>query len=279
MMIRRNKAWADINSDDDDSRSFGKQLFPIKLLPNPVTSSDTSSSRLIDSSRSGLNLQFKTSIRVSENDQSDFSSLMKDTNNSNSTLNHQINSKSVITDSETDCSKSVTVIADSKTVLPDSKTSNLNSVTAIADSKTVQDSKKIFQMNKGPPSEECRDDDSRLSVKRKTSDAPRSPAKRQKSKNITSLPCSKNETVNQDAHKVQQRTRQIAYSMMDKCYQTYVRHIPREKREKHHPSTPDPRRKVSQRQWQEEFANWKRQLHKVSQELEVSVNLRDSPDI
>jgi hypothetical protein len=68
-----------------------------------------------------------------------------------------------------------------------------------------------------------------------------------------------------DAHKIQQREKQIGYGKSTKGYANYIVAIPKEEREEDeedHPMTPLATQQLSKRSWDGQLKLWRRQLHR-----------------
>lgn len=63
-----------------------------------------------------------------------------------------------------------------------------------------------------------------------------------------------------DAHRVQKREEMVARFKNSLGYSEYLRHVPREKRTRNDPQTPDASQKMSKRQWTSRLSGWRRRL-------------------
>jgi histone RNA hairpin-binding protein len=72
---------------------------------------------------------------------------------------------------------------------------------------------------------------------------------------------SASEEVETDAHRLQQRLKQIEYGKNTVAYDTYRRKVPVRSRRRDDPSTPDPKEKVSKRSFDGKVKAWRRSLH------------------
>ncbi|KAL7749736.1 hypothetical protein RI367_004965 [Sorochytrium milnesiophthora] len=61
---------------------------------------------------------------------------------------------------------------------------------------------------------------------------------------------------------LQQRQKQLDFGKNTIGYQRYTELVPREKRQKGHPTTPDKRQQCSTRSWVGQVRRWRRKLHK-----------------
>ncbi|XP_023242573.1 oocyte-specific histone RNA stem-loop-binding protein 2-like [Centruroides sculpturatus] len=60
---------------------------------------------------------------------------------------------------------------------------------------------------------------------------------------------------------LERREKQIQYGKITPEYQKYISEIPKRKRSKHHPRTPNKHRKYSRRSWDKQIRIWRSQLH------------------
>mmetsp|Transcript_7875 Transcript_7875/g.14001 ORF Transcript_7875/g.14001 Transcript_7875/m.14001 type:complete len:658 (-) Transcript_7875:196-2169(-) len=74
------------------------------------------------------------------------------------------------------------------------------------------------------------------------------------------------EAVENDAHKIQQRLKQIGFGKSTKGYKNYINKVPketgREKDNEEHPVTPRADQKCSKRSWDGQMKKWRRLLHR-----------------
>lgn len=64
-----------------------------------------------------------------------------------------------------------------------------------------------------------------------------------------------------DPHRLCQRQKQIDYGKNTLGYERYIEMVPRYKRTKSHPRTPDIRQVCSKRSWDGQIRKWRRLLH------------------
>jgi len=81
-----------------------------------------------------------------------------------------------------------------------------------------------------------------------------------------------------DEKKIKNRQKQINFGKNTIGYETYLKQVPREKRTKAEPWTPDKTQKCSKRSWDGQIRKWRRQLHKFdplhkSDEEEIVIDI------
>eukprot|EP01111_Echinosteliopsis_oligospora_P011099 TRINITY_DN3575_c0_g1_i1.p1 TRINITY_DN3575_c0_g1~~TRINITY_DN3575_c0_g1_i1.p1 ORF type:complete len:200 (+),score=59.25 TRINITY_DN3575_c0_g1_i1:45-644(+) len=97
----------------------------------------------------------------------------------------------------------------------------------------------------------------------------------------TRLPAGLVEEKEQDEHRLKMRERQIGFGKNTLGYQRYLEMIPREKRKRGDPMTPDKTRVCSKRSWDGVIRKWRRQLHAFDPETEdnqVTIDLNEDVD-
>jgi len=73
-----------------------------------------------------------------------------------------------------------------------------------------------------------------------------------------------------DEHRLSQRQKQIDYGKNTVGYENFVKLIPKDKRLKEHPRTPDKYQVCSKRAWDGQVRKWRRQLHAYDPDGELS---------
>jgi len=73
-----------------------------------------------------------------------------------------------------------------------------------------------------------------------------------------------------DEHRLSQRQKQIDYGKNTVGYENFIKLIPKDKRLKEHPRTPDKYQVCSKRAWDGQVRKWRRQLHAYDPEGELS---------
>lgn len=64
-----------------------------------------------------------------------------------------------------------------------------------------------------------------------------------------------------DAHRISQREKQISYGKNTLAYDTFLQAVPREKRMREHPCTPEVKQKCSKRSFDGQVKKWRRMLY------------------
>lgn len=94
----------------------------------------------------------------------------------------------------------------------------------------------------------------------------REPAKRQKSWADTVSARALENGIETDEHRISQREKQISYGKNTLAYDTLVQNVPRHRRTRQHPCTPESKQKCSKRSFDGQVKKWRRMLHAFKEE-------------
>ncbi|KYQ92717.1 histone RNA hairpin-binding protein [Tieghemostelium lacteum] len=95
---------------------------------------------------------------------------------------------------------------------------------------------------------------------------------------LTSLPSILKVQKETDIVKLKSRQKQIDFGKNTIGYDNYIKSIPRDKRDKSHPKTPDKFQKCSRRSWMGQIKKWRRELHKYDPNAGEFIDEEDLED-